>query len=674
MAASSTITPLYPLSLGPNWLDFGRTIETRALRLRITEPMTLPARHPHMEGKSNGGRRVWLGELMALTPLGNAPLLTAELPRTDAETPPPIAVQFHLPEPALVTLVIEDEQGRRVRNLVSEMPYPAGDNVAWWDGSDDLLRDVDAARHGLYHIPARFVAPGKYTVRGLWRKPLGLRFEQSVYSAGHPAWETADKTGCWMTNHTPPTSVACVPGNRTQDGQPLVFLGAYVAEGGHGLQWLHEDGTKLGGQGWIGGNWTGAPTLAVDLGTNAISEHLCYAASVWEGELRLTAKSTDLQDRPVLKLQLGDDPPLDKYPAGSQRPANLEGFDGGDRRYVLASIAAHDGQIVCSLIRQSELLVVDARSGKVTQKVSVENPRGMAFDRDGHLLVLSGTKLVRFAPPIETASAGPPETIVGNGLEDPRQVALDADGNIYISDRGKSQQIKVFSPAGKLLRAIGKAGEPTTGAYDPLHMNNPNGLGIDSQRRVWVAEDDFHPKRVSLWTPEGKLVRAFYGPGEYGGGGVLDPMDKNRFFYKGQEFLLDWQHGTDKLVRVFFRPSPLFESHYGPYSPDTPLYPPEQQGHRYFTSCYTHVPTGGDNVSFLWHDDGRRARLVGRLGRRPCLECAEDRAVPRVWPEGINPTGDQHFKIRRRSVGAIKTATGCRNRPKCRWSRQPASA
>ena len=186
VAASNTITPLYPLSLGPNWLDFGRTIETRALRLRITAPMTLPAAHPHLEGKSNGGRRVWLGELMALSPLGNEPLSTAELPRAAAETPPPIAVKFDLPEPALVTLVIEDEHGQRVRNLVSEMPYPAGANVAWWDGSDDLLRDADAARHGLYHIPTRFVAPAKYTVRGLWRKPLRLSYEQSVYTRRPP--------------------------------------------------------------------------------------------------------------------------------------------------------------------------------------------------------------------------------------------------------------------------------------------------------------------------------------------------------------------------------------------------------------------------------------------------------------------------------------------------------
>ena len=227
-------------------------------------------------------------------------------------------------------------------------------------------------------------------------------------------------------------------------------------------------------------------------------------------------------------------------------------------------------------------------------------------------------------------------------MEDPRHVAVDADRNFYISDRGKSQQVKVFSSEGKSLRAIGKAGEPTTGAYDPLHMNNPNGLAIDSQRRVWLAEDDFHPKRVSLWTADGNLVRAFYGPGEYGGGGVLDPRDRNRFFYKGQEFLLDWQRGTDKLVRVFFRPSPLFEAHYGPYSPDTPLYPPARSGQRYFTSCYTHVPTGGDHVSFIWHDDGQQVRLVAALGNTHAWNVLKTEPFRASWPEGVNPAGDQY--------------------------------
>ena len=186
------------------------------------------------------GRRVWLGEVLAVTSLAkNAGLASLVLPKV-SEEPPPIPVKFTLPEAGVVTLVVEDMQNRRVRNLVRETPFPAGENIAWWDGSDDLLRNPEAAHHGVYHIPARPVAPGKYKVRGLWHQPLKLRYEFSIYNAGKPAWETADKTGCWLTTHTPPTSVAVVPGSRTADGQPLVFLGAFVAEGGHGLQsaWL----------------------------------------------------------------------------------------------------------------------------------------------------------------------------------------------------------------------------------------------------------------------------------------------------------------------------------------------------------------------------------------------------------------------------------------------------
>ncbi|HLQ46533.1 MAG TPA: hypothetical protein VK137_17450, partial [Planctomycetaceae bacterium] len=268
VASRSGMDSLYPLALGPQWIGFEKTTSTRALRLRIIKGAK--AEHPHLADKVKEGRRVWLGEVLAVSTLGkDASLTSLVLPKV-SEEPPPIPVKFTLPEAGVVTLVIEDTQNKRVRNLVSETPFPAGENTAWWDGSDDLLRDPEAARHGVYHIPARPVAPGTYKVRGLWHQPLKLRYEFSIYNAGKPAWETADKTGCWLTTHTPPTSVAVVPGSRTADGQPLVFLGAFVAEGGHGLQWLHEDGMKVGGQGWVGGNWTGAPTLAVDVGWDSV--------------------------------------------------------------------------------------------------------------------------------------------------------------------------------------------------------------------------------------------------------------------------------------------------------------------------------------------------------------------------------------------------------------------
>ena len=128
--------------------------------------------HPHLHGKTEQGKRVWLGELLALAPLGDAEPQSAVLPEPAPGEPdhPPIPIRFTLPEAGLVTLVIDDATGRRVRNLLSETPFPAGGNTAWWDGQDDLGRDPEAARHGIYHVPGQFVAPGEYRVRGLWHK------------------------------------------------------------------------------------------------------------------------------------------------------------------------------------------------------------------------------------------------------------------------------------------------------------------------------------------------------------------------------------------------------------------------------------------------------------------------------------------------------------------------
>ncbi len=249
----------YPRGLGVNWLDLGRVRSTRAIRLRITE--VTKESHPHLEGKTKNGRRVWLGELLALHPLGDAPLSDAAPPQSPVALHAPIPVRFTLDAPGYVTLVIETADGRRVRNLVSETHFPAGPNTVWWDATDDLGRDPDAARHGVYRVPANLVTPGAYRVRGLCHAGIGLRFEFSVYNAGSPAWSTADHTGGWLTNHTPPSSALFVPGDKAPGGKPLVYLGSYVSEGGDGLAWVDLEGRKQGGVGWIGGAWTERPTL-----------------------------------------------------------------------------------------------------------------------------------------------------------------------------------------------------------------------------------------------------------------------------------------------------------------------------------------------------------------------------------------------------------------------------
>ena len=96
-----------------------------------------------------------------------------------------------------------------------------------------------------------------------------------------------------------------------------------------------------------------------------------------------------------------------------------------------------------------------------------------------------------------------PETIIASGLEDPRHLTVDAKGNVLITDRGASHQVKRFSSAGKLIDTIGRPGVPAVGPYDPLHLNTPSGVAVDSQGRVWVAEADNYPRRVSLWSAKG---------------------------------------------------------------------------------------------------------------------------------------------------------------------------
>ncbi|MGA2253424.1 MAG: hypothetical protein ABSG53_02085 [Thermoguttaceae bacterium] len=608
----------YPRGLGVNWLDLGHTLTTRAIRLRITQ--ATKESHPHLEGKTKGGRRVWLGELLALHPLGDTPLETSLPPQPPAAIlHGPIPIRFTLDTPGYVTLVIESVDGRRVRNLVSETPFPAGLNTVWWDATDDLARDTDAARHGVYHIPTRLVAPGDYRVRGLYHAGIDLRYVFSIYNAGSPAWSTEDHTGGWLTNHTPPSSALFVPADKTPGGGPLVYLGSYVSEGGDGLAWVDQEGHKRGGVGWVGGAWIGAPYLARDAGPQAVDGVYVYAGSAWESELRLTAV-TRSGDKPVIKFA----------------------FRGGKDASVLSGLAINKGLLVCSLPKQNEMLLIDAKAGKFVATVSLRDPRGLAFDSQGRLLALAGKQLHRYRLPaaVDKRRLPAPEILVTSGLEDPQHVALDARGNLYVSDRGNSHQIKVFDPAGKPLRVIGTAGAPTAGPYDPLHMNNPNGLTIDDKGHLWVAETDFQPKRVSVWTLDGRLVRAFYGPSEYGGGGRLDPMDKSRFYFHGMEFQLDWRRGVDRLVQVFFRPGAgdlgLPNGFGVDGQPEMPLYRTTASGvRRYFTNCYNSNPTNGASVAMLWLDRQGVAVPVAALGRANDWSLLKSDAFKPRLPAGV---------------------------------------
>jgi hypothetical protein len=641
VASPSGFSSGYPAALVPLWFPFAQPVQTRALRVLLTSPT--PVSHPHVANRTAKGRRVWAGELLALSDLGEAPPAArspaaAEEEEKEAKDAPhpPIPVRFSLPKDGYVTLVIENANGERVRNLVSETFFKAGDNTAWWDGTDDLGRDIDAANHGLYHIPARLVSPGSYTARGLWRGEVKAFYEFSPYSAGSPPWNTPDHTGAWLANHSAPQAAVFVPASKSPTGQPAVFLGAYVTEGPDGLIWTDLDGRKRGGMKWIGGNWTAAPFLCADLSPGADTNISAFVASVWEtakqsgkDELRITAlvrnASGGLDARPVHKAEI------------PRLPGQGADGDGDTQRDEIGGVAAWGGSVYCAMRGSGRLLKISAATGKLEAEIPLASPRGLAFGKDGLIYAISGQNIVRFS--FAMAPSQPP---VLAALQEPVALALDPGGNIYVSVRGESHQVKVLSPEGKHLRDIGLPGAPAAGPYNPLRLQNPEGLAIDSKGQLWVAENDYLPKRVSVWTPDGRLLQAFYGPGKYGGGGTLDSRDATRFYYADEdkgamEFELDWEKGSSRLKNVLYRRSPsAMPLPFRAAAPETALY---REGRRYFVNCYNTNPTGGHGTGALFLERGSSgaiepAVLIGNAARWDLLATAP--FLPR-WPEEARP-------------------------------------
>ena len=93
---------------------------------------------------------------------------------------PPVPIPLTLPKDSYLTLVIEDRNGSRVRNLVSETFFKAGEHTVYWDGMDDHGR-ANIGPHGNYDATGSLVAPGTYRIRGLIRDKVDLVYEFSPY-------------------------------------------------------------------------------------------------------------------------------------------------------------------------------------------------------------------------------------------------------------------------------------------------------------------------------------------------------------------------------------------------------------------------------------------------------------------------------------------------------------
>lgn len=120
------------------------------------------------------------------------------------------------------------------------------------------------------------------------------------------------------------------------------------------------------------------------------------------------------------------------------------------------------------------------------------------FAPDGHLLLTLGTS----GKPADTGVAGMDyRTIrqVGAPFHYPTNVALAANGDLYVSDGYGNARVHKFAADGTLLFSWGEAGD------GPGQFRIPHGIAVDAAGVVYVA--DRENSRIQLFTPAGVYLR-----------------------------------------------------------------------------------------------------------------------------------------------------------------------
>ena len=243
----------------------------------------------------------------------------------------------------------------------------------------------------------------------------------------------------------------------------------------------------------------------------------------------------------------------DHYPSGVRADQGGQVLDlKRCHVYGVAALKYLGGEKTVDPLVTERLEVLDADTGKIVQEVHLPgagSPGGatargnaLAINSHGDIFAISNDKLVR------VDLAGGKHQVLASDLITPTALACDTAGNFYIFDAAKDRKnIRVYDAAGKFTRTIGATGGYRAGAWDPNRMEHISALAVDKLGQVWAVDRNYWPKRVSLWSNDGKFQKEFLGPTQYGGGGCLDPGDKRRLFYGPLEFELDWETGKTRL-------------------------------------------------------------------------------------------------------------------------------
>lgn len=448
---------------------------------------------------------------LSSNPADWTPIDLDEMEREAADRALQIQIHFDQPVDGKASIVIDNDQGVRVRNLVSALSLGKGTHRLVWDGLDDR---------------GNLAPPGNYR----WRS-----FSHPGLSPSHML-DFANGPG---SNHG--TLQAAVTHGDS------VFFAAPVAEGGHEISELAPDGTFRRGFNPPGGHGLSRVAIAADDKFLYIAhDGLFWGQKVdrstddWKEERTLSVMRLDRE-----KFTIAEFPgkvrfaPIRKYGAGPGSGSKMP-----PEKDALAGLAYANGSLYLADRESNQLFVIDPATGQSSKQFPLTAPAALASSGD-RLFAIADGKLVS----LDTASGK--TTAIASPEGKPNGLTIGPDGRFFISD-AKDEVVRVFDPKGKPVSVIGKPGGVKPGPYDPLKLHHPAGLTI-ADGLLWIAEDDrWQPKRLAAYdAATGEVRKEYFGPTNYGAQGAgMDPLDESRWIGQGTLFKVDMKEQKATPVSV----------------------------------------------------------------------------------------------------------------------------
>jgi DNA-binding beta-propeller fold protein YncE len=178
--------------------------------------------------------------------------------------------------------------------------------------------------------------------------------------------------------------------------------------------------------------------------------------------------------------------------AGDDGPARAAQFGG------VFSIAFHRGQLYICDLDNRRIRTVDPRSG-VVSTVAGNGEKGVP--QDG-----------------QDARAQP--------LVDPRAIAFDAKGNLYIAERG-GHALRVVDPGGKIRTVAGTGEAGFSGDGGPARaarLNGPKHIWATPEDEVLITDTENHV--IRRYAPREGTIHLVAGTGAKGAGGLGGPPER----------------------------------------------------------------------------------------------------------------------------------------------------